>query len=170
MNVPIPDRVAQRVLARVTPGEDGCVLSTYSVASHGYAQIGWKDADGIMRGTTAHRAAWTAVHGPIPDGMTVHHRCHERRCVNVEHMELLTNEQNARRNRDGLDWERDGTCANGHGSEHYQPINYVDGRRRHRCVICAAEYKRKYYEANRERYAEWQRARRARRKTERTPT
>jgi hypothetical protein len=121
------------------------------VASHGYAQVGWRGADGVTRMTTAHRAAWTGAHGPIPDDMTVHHRCHERRCVNVEHMELLTNEQNARRNRDGLDWERDGTCVNGHGREFYRPIGHVDGRRRHRCTECRAQYQRTYRARRRER-------------------
>lgn len=144
MNVQIPQHVAERVLAKVVPGPDGCVMSTYSVASHGYAQIGWHGADGVRRMTTAHRAAWTGVHGPIPEGMTVHHRCHQRRCVNVEHLELLTNEQNARRNRDGLDWVRDGTCVNGHGREHYRPIDHVDGRRKNRCRACMADYQRAY--------------------------
>lgn len=39
----IPDAVAQRALARfVFDPVTGCHVSTYSVASHGYAQIGWK--------------------------------------------------------------------------------------------------------------------------------
>jgi hypothetical protein len=155
--IPIPKRVAERVLAKVEPGENGCVLSTYSVASHGYAQVGWQDSGGTMRGTTAHRAAWTAVHGPIPDDMTVHHQCHNRRCVNVEHMELLSNENNARRNRDGLDWERDGRCAQGHGPEHWVQVSTGDGYRRHRCVACQREARRKYEQANPEKVRETKR-------------
>lgn len=38
----------------------------------------------------AHRVAWEKAHGPIPSGMQVHHRCRNRRCVNVDHLELLS--------------------------------------------------------------------------------
>lgn len=35
------------------------------------------------------------VHGPIPDGMVVdHYVCHNRACVNVEHLRLATSKQN----------------------------------------------------------------------------
>jgi len=32
----------------------------------------------------AHRVAWVLVHGPIPDGLDVLHRCDNRRCVHTE--------------------------------------------------------------------------------------
>ena len=53
----IPDRVASRAANRWIAGENGCHISTYSVASHGYAQIGFSavgdayaDAARIARG------------------------------------------------------------------------------------------------------------------------
>lgn len=51
----IPDRVALRAATKYKVDGD-CWVSTYSVASHGYAQIGWQEK-GKLRGTTAHRAA-----------------------------------------------------------------------------------------------------------------
>jgi len=42
-----------------------------------------------------HRIAWEAVHGPIPVGMDIHHRCGQRRCQNVAHMELLPHDEHA---------------------------------------------------------------------------
>lgn len=98
--VVIPARVAQRAAAAYALDEHGCHISTYSVGSHGYAQIGWHAAGDKRRGTTAHRAAWTAAHGPIPEGMTVDHLCRVKRCVRVEHLRLLTNLENAK---DGSD-------------------------------------------------------------------
>jgi hypothetical protein len=134
---PIPPKVIERVLSNVVMGPDGCHISMYSVASHGYAQIGWMDEEG-RTGTTAHRVAWTGAYGPIPEGMTVHHQCHNRRCVNIRHLELLSNLDNARRNAPGRDWPRDGTCINGHDAEHWKPW----GTQRYRCRLCANTWKR----------------------------
>ena len=37
-----------------------------------------------------HRVAWEAVHGQLAEGMTIHHRCEQRDCLNPVHMEALT--------------------------------------------------------------------------------
>lgn len=112
MTPPIPARVAQRAYDRWEADGSGCFISTYSVGSHGYAQLGWTDADGHY-GVTAHRAAWVHVHGQLAEGMTVDHKptC-SRRCVNVNHLRELTNFENARRTH-GRDWPL-GECINGH--------------------------------------------------------
>jgi hypothetical protein len=109
---PIPGHVARRALTRYVVDEDGCHVSTYSVASHGYAQIGWQSKAEGRAGTLAHRAAWVAVHGQIPLGMTLDHLCKNRRCVNTDHLRLLPNYENARRT-NGWDWPL-GECRNGH--------------------------------------------------------
>jgi len=43
----------------------------------------------------AHRVAWAEVHGPIPDGMCVLHRCDNPPCVRVDHLFLGTRRQNS---------------------------------------------------------------------------
>ena len=135
----IPDRVAHRALTRCAPGPGSCLTSTYSVASHGYAQIGWKTTDGGYKGTTAHRAAWVGANGAqIPEGMTVDHVCKNRRCVNPDHLRLLTNLENARRT-DGRDWAL-GTCIRGHGNEHWK--SKQPGRTKGYCVKCRADNQR----------------------------
>jgi hypothetical protein len=41
-----------------------------------------------------HRIAWEAVHGAIPDGLTIDHLCRNPSCVNVAHMEVVTQREN----------------------------------------------------------------------------
>jgi len=48
----------------------------------------------------AHRFSWEMVNGPIPAGALLDHRCHNRACVNPDHLRLATASQN-QENRSG---------------------------------------------------------------------
>lgn len=52
--------------------------------SSGY---GYYALDGKMR--QAHRVAYEMAHGPIPADHQIHHRCHNRPCVNPAHLEPI---------------------------------------------------------------------------------
>ena len=135
----IPARVAQRALESYAVDAAGCHISTYSTASHGYAQIGWNEP-GVKRSTMTlcHRAAWVATTGEqIPSGMTVDHTCKNRRCVNPEHLRLLSNFENARRT-SGRDWPL-GQCINGHPNS-----ELVKHAGKWKCRICENEWQRRY--------------------------
>lgn len=112
----VPERVIERVLTKVVMGPRGCHISTYSVGSHGYAQVGWGYRDDRVV-ALAHRVMWTWFRGAIPQGMTVDHTCKNRRCVRLMHLRLLPNLENARRT-DGRDWPL-GQCVNGHPDDQY---------------------------------------------------
>lgn len=154
--IEIPERVAERAYSCYTVSSDGCLISTYSVASHGYSQIGWC-ANGKRTMTTAHRAAWVHANGQIPAGMTVDHICKTRRCVHVDHLRLLTNFENARRT-SGRDWPI-GECANGHPNS-----ELVVWAGRIRCRLCTAGRQRNWRQRNRDTYNQRQRERRRRHK------
>lgn len=158
--VSVPERVAERAYTRCNVDDDGCWVSTYSTASHGYAQIGWsttaaEQAAGKPRsyGVLAHRASWTHVNGQVPIGMTLDHLCKNRRCVNPAHLRLLSNYENARRNT-GDDWEF-GRCRNGHTDTMLRevPRTAKSGRKYMglTCSECERESKSKWAEANPER-------------------
>lgn len=42
-----------------------------------------------------HRFVWENKNGPIPEGYSVNHKCKNRGCQNVHHMELLTLSEHA---------------------------------------------------------------------------
>lgn len=126
-----PQKVVDRVLSHTERVGD-CLVSRYSVGSHGYPQVGW-NADGRRTMTLCHRVVWIAANGPVPDGYTVDHNhdvCTTRRCINIDHLRLLTNFENARRT-SGRNWEV-GTCLNGHSND----LLETDSSGKRRCRAC----------------------------------
>ncbi|MDD7813696.1 HNH endonuclease signature motif containing protein [Mycobacterium sp. CSUR Q5927] len=142
----IPDRVTKRAYEKYIEDENGCYISTYSTGSHGYAQVGWQLSNGAKRidCTTAHRAAWTHVHGQIPERMDIDHRetC-DRRCVNVDHLRLLTPEENRRRCKG--DFKIGQSCKRGH-----PPGARVKTKRGMVCRMCNTARVREFYERKRQ--------------------
>jgi HNH endonuclease len=125
----IPARVIVRLLTNVEHTEGGCIISRYSVGSHGYSQIGWAH-DGERRMMLGHRVAWEATFGEIPDSLTIDHECRNRRCINPDHLRLMSNVENARDNGNA----RKTACPAGH---QYDEVNtYVDRKGHRRCRGC----------------------------------
>lgn len=97
------------VLARASETDEGC-WPWPRVAANGYGTVVQLD-DGSTVG--AHVAAWVAKHGPIPSSkirVAIDHLCHtrdracpgslacgHRRCVNPDHLELVTYQEQSRR-------------------------------------------------------------------------
>lgn len=56
----------------------------------------------------AHRYAWELVHGPIPDGMVIDHRCLNEGCVNPDHLRPSTIKQNNENRRGAMKHSKTG--------------------------------------------------------------
>lgn len=97
---------------------------------------------GRVNNRLAHRIAYEEQVGPIPDGFQVHHLCHTKPCVNVEHMELLTVSEHARLHSTGRTRVVElSHCPHGHA---YTPENNMKRRgKQHECRECRREYKRR---------------------------
>ena len=115
-STPPPERVTARLLSKYTVTDSGCWESGYSTGNHGYSQIGWSDPAGRYL-WLGHRASWYAHNGPIPIGMTVDHLCRNRICINPDHLQLLSNWENARRNgwAESDEYPESWSCPRNHG-------------------------------------------------------
>jgi hypothetical protein len=79
-----------------------CWVWTASInAKTGYGRFGI--SHGHM--TDAHRYAYFLAHGPVPDGLDVHHECHTRRCVRFEHLRAMTRAANMAQRKNRRDTE-----------------------------------------------------------------
>lgn len=66
------------------------------LSTRGYGML--RTPEGRM--IPAHRAAYELLIGPIPNGREVDHMCHTPRCVNPDHLQLVSHQANGE-NRSG---------------------------------------------------------------------
>jgi len=130
-----------------------CILWTGKLNKSGYGYIG-----NFRR--LAHREAYEAVYGPIPPGMHVDHTCHNglgcllsndcphRRCVNPEHMEVVTEQENIVRG-EGVAaiHARTTHCPKGHpyDDKNTYPVQRRSGTWQRQCLVCRRAAALKWY-------------------------
>lgn len=119
---------------------NGCWEWTGPVDHGGYGKF---SVGHTYRG--AHRWSWEYYRGPIPAGKVIDHLCRNRRCVNPEHLEPVTQRENLRRGRiDRGHPDFDTHCPKGHP---HTPANTRvtvtkrDGITKY-CAVCANERNR----------------------------
>lgn len=67
------------------------------------------------RNQPAHRWAYENLVGPIPEGLVIDHLCRNKRCVNPDHLEAVTQQENVVRDYRARGIGRDANhCVNGH--------------------------------------------------------
>ena len=89
---PVPP-AEERFWSRVEKEPGPCWVWTGGSLASGYGSF---RAGGAA---VAHRYAWTLLCGPIASGLQLDHLCRNRRCVNPDHLEPVTQQENLRRAR-----------------------------------------------------------------------
>jgi len=79
----------KRFMAKVIVQPSGCWEWQGFITSQGYGQF-------YLNGklVTAHRFSYEQAKEAIPDGMTLDHLCRNRKCVNPDHLEVVTLQEN----------------------------------------------------------------------------
>lgn len=127
--------IAAKLLAETIP-VGTCLVNLRRNPSQQYPTL---KVNGKMEG--GHRIVWQAANGPIPDGMVIHHVCERQRCLNIEHLEMLT--RNAHSLHHQPKRER---CA-----KHDRLYDRTNPRGDGVCRLCAREAEERYYAKDPER-------------------
>ncbi len=115
---------------------DGCwEWTAASVRGYGVFRL-----QGTRKNTPAHRFAYELVKGPIPVGLQLDHLCRNPSCVRPDHLEPVTQAENARRGVRAMQTH----CHNGHPYDEANTYRGQDNRGRwhRRCRACHTEQER----------------------------
>ena len=87
-----------------------CIESKRAITTNGYSRI-YQNNKHIQ----AHRWAWELINGPIPEGLVVDHTCSNRKCVAIDHLRLVTQQENIMAGKHSID--NRSHCNQGHTFE-----------------------------------------------------
>lgn len=94
---PIERSSEERFASKLAPQEDGCILWAGGKTLGGYGMFTVVGSRTKHVKVMAHRWAYEQQVGPIPAGYDIDHLCRTRACVNPDHLEPVTRQENIRR-------------------------------------------------------------------------
>lgn len=134
----------------------GCWIWMGSVfmPTHGAGEYGRLDVkiEGVKKALKTHRLAYMYWKGPIPSHLVIDHLCRNTLCCNPDHLEIVTNKENALRGVGACGLNSQKThCKGGHLlAETYSKSALLRDNKR-QCSICRNAYKKNWRASRRER-------------------
>jgi len=120
---------------RYTISDTGCWVWSGCLQKDGYGSCNRR-----MGQSLAHRAFYVFFCGAIPEGKEIDHTCRNRACVNPDHMEPVTHQENVARSVHVPDRHRNGKkthCKRGHAFDAVNTVLEKEGdRQRRKCRTC----------------------------------
>lgn len=133
------DAALQRFFASIRILENGCWEWQGYVWKSGYACF-WASG----KNQRAHRWAYFALRGEMPEGLEPDHLCRNKKCVNPWHLEPVPHRENARRRNAVITHcRRAGHLLSGDNL-------YTDPRGRRECRTCRNDATMRYLSAGKE--------------------
>lgn len=124
----------KKVLLKTITDKNGCINFT-GMSKGGYGRI-----NRYHKPVYAHRFVYEQLVGKIPKGLVIDHLCRNRKCINIKHLEPVTDKINILRGTSPPAMKAQQThCKNGH---EFTPENtYIHPKGKHRrCLICSKKY------------------------------
>ena len=78
---------------------NGCLEWQGQTGSSGYGQI-----KAFRKMVSCHRLSYELNYGPIPEGLEVMHSCHNKLCINPDHLSIGTHKQNMKDAAENKSW------------------------------------------------------------------
>lgn len=134
-----PRNTPEKVLANCRPGPNGCIEWAGFLNAYGYGQVTY-----ARKVTAVHRFVYEHLVGPIPKGLQIMHSCDNRKCMNIKHLSVGTQTENAQDAvRKGRYWgQRQTHCKHGHAFTKENIYRTTKGHRRCRACMRIHDKKR----------------------------
>lgn len=129
VRLPVRPSAVVRFMEKVEIHPKGCWFWTGEISANGYG--GFRHPDTKW----AHRASYMLLVGPIPDGKYLDHLCRNTSCVNPDHLEPVTHQENL--SRAAGRWD---SCDELHPDD---PTRIGHKRGRPHCLECSRIYEKR---------------------------